>query len=115
MVPVCSRGNVKVKLRVRSRFPDQQHAQGQNCCKQRGDKRYCDKRESAQQCVVNDREHEHGNDWRDRYVRDEDGPFAFFTVSDRNATVLHLSLIHISEPTRQAEISYAVFCLKKKK
>src|SRR5678810_1348658 len=27
----------------------------------------------------------------------------------------HLSLIHISEPTRQAEISYAVFCLKKKK
>ena len=29
--------------------------------------------------------------------------------------VLNLSLIHISEPTRQAEISYAVFCLKKKK
>src|SRR5665213_2440710 len=29
-------------------------------------------------------------------------------------TVLHLSLIHISEPTRQAEISYAVFCLKQK-
>ena len=27
----------------------------------------------------------------------------------------NLSLIHISEPTRQAEISYAVFCLKKKK
>src|SRR5665213_3834382 len=26
-----------------------------------------------------------------------------------------LALIHISEPTRQAEISYAVFCLKKKK
>src|SRR5678810_151585 len=26
-----------------------------------------------------------------------------------------LSLIHISEPTRQAEISYAVLCLKKKK
>src|SRR5678809_1634068 len=25
-----------------------------------------------------------------------------------------ISLIHISEPTRQAEISYAVFCLKKK-
>ena len=30
-------------------------------------------------------------------------------------TVYYLSLIHISEPTRQAEISYAVFCLKKKK
>ena len=28
--------------------------------------------------------------------------------------VFVLSLIHISEPTRQAEISYAVFCLKKK-
>ena len=27
----------------------------------------------------------------------------------------YLSLIHIPEPTRQAEISYAVFCLKKKK
>src|SRR5678810_286866 len=33
-----------------------------------------------------------------------------FSVSD-----VSLSLIHISEPTRQAEISYAVFCLKKKK
>src|SRR5665213_4002094 len=30
-------------------------------------------------------------------------------------TGMTLSLIHISEPTRQAEISYAVFCLKKKK
>src|SRR5678810_316816 len=30
-------------------------------------------------------------------------------------TDFDLSLIHISEPTRQAEISYAVFCLKKKK
>src|SRR5678809_1768932 len=30
-------------------------------------------------------------------------------------TAEYLSLIHISEPTRQAEISYAVFCLKKKK
>src|SRR5674476_1636000 len=30
-------------------------------------------------------------------------------------TKQELSLIHISEPTRQAEISYAVFCLKKKK
>eukprot|EP00826_Nyctotherus_ovalis_P028270 TRINITY_DN2234_c0_g2_i5.p2 TRINITY_DN2234_c0_g2~~TRINITY_DN2234_c0_g2_i5.p2 ORF type:complete len:161 (-),score=55.93 TRINITY_DN2234_c0_g2_i5:19-501(-) len=30
-------------------------------------------------------------------------------------TLYYLSLIHISEPTRQAEISYAVFCLKKKK
>src|SRR5665647_3992143 len=27
----------------------------------------------------------------------------------------HLALIHISEPTRRTPISYAVFCLKKKK
>ena len=33
---------------------------------------------------------------------------------DKYPTDKHLSLIHISEPTRQAEISYAVFCLKKK-
>ena len=32
-----------------------------------------------------------------------------------NGGKIFLSLIHISEPTRQAEISYAVFCLKKKK
>src|SRR5665647_3755201 len=30
-------------------------------------------------------------------------------------SVLDLSLIHISEPTRRTPISYAVFCLKKKK
>eukprot|EP00658_Telonema_sp_P-2_P016822 TRINITY_DN16513_c0_g1_i1.p2 TRINITY_DN16513_c0_g1~~TRINITY_DN16513_c0_g1_i1.p2 ORF type:complete len:139 (-),score=26.84 TRINITY_DN16513_c0_g1_i1:88-504(-) len=30
-------------------------------------------------------------------------------------TLLVLSLIHISEPTRLLSISYAVFCLKKKK
>ena len=30
------------------------------------------------------------------------------------ATLLGLSLIHISEPTRPLYISYAVFCLKKK-
>src|SRR5660398_330819 len=30
-------------------------------------------------------------------------------------SVLGLSLIHISEPTRLRRISYAVFCLKKKK
>eukprot|EP00658_Telonema_sp_P-2_P065375 TRINITY_DN54629_c0_g1_i1.p1 TRINITY_DN54629_c0_g1~~TRINITY_DN54629_c0_g1_i1.p1 ORF type:complete len:135 (+),score=35.19 TRINITY_DN54629_c0_g1_i1:3-407(+) len=29
--------------------------------------------------------------------------------------VVYLSLIHISEPTRLLSISYAVFCLKKKK
>ena len=38
-----------------------------------------------------------------------------FIGSALNLSVPDLSLIHISEPTRQAEISYAVFCLKKKK
>ena len=32
-----------------------------------------------------------------------------------NAQVMALSLIHISESTRRVVISYAVFCLKKKK
>src|SRR5664279_5541049 len=36
-------------------------------------------------------------------------------MHDRAATMLELSLIHISEPTRRTPISYAVFCLKKKK
>ena len=41
-------------------------------------------------------------------------------ASSRNSgylvdTTLNLSLIHISEPTRLLSISYAVFCLKKKK
>src|SRR5450759_89206 len=34
---------------------------------------------------------------------------------DPKSTVADLSLIHISEPTRLGMISYAVFCLKKKK
>src|SRR5450756_1861049 len=33
----------------------------------------------------------------------------------RSTRYLELSLIHISEPTRLGMISYAVFCLKKKK
>src|SRR5665213_3542706 len=40
--------------------------------------------------------------------------FAFVLTHDvEGSRGLGLSLIHISEPTRQAEISYAVFCLKK--
>src|SRR5678810_1503872 len=35
-------------------------------------------------------------------------------IAENLAYYQYLSLIHISEPTRQAEISYAVFCLKKK-
>src|SRR5665213_3813118 len=37
------------------------------------------------------------------------------SATDATGANQYLSLIHISEPTRQAEISYAVFCLKKKK
>src|SRR5674476_520285 len=33
------------------------------------------------------------------------------SMEDSEASAEDLSLIHISEPTRQAEISYAVFCL----
>src|SRR5665647_3109502 len=35
--------------------------------------------------------------------------------TQNKCTVVSLSLIHISEPTRRTPISYAVFCLKKKK
>ena len=43
----------------------------------------------------------------------EEYPDSVF-VEDPAVVTRSLSLIHISEPTRQAEISYAVFCLKKK-
>ena len=33
----------------------------------------------------------------------------------KTTTIANLSLIHISEPTRLRRISYAVFCLQKKK
>src|SRR5678810_1473378 len=41
-------------------------------------------------------------------------PFVFgrpYRIRRLRRALQHLSLIHISEPTRQAEISYAVFCL----
>ena len=41
--------------------------------------------------------------------------YAVFELINGSCTVLSLSLIHISEPTRLGMISYAVFCLKKKK
>eukprot|EP00831_Metopus_contortus_P022674 TRINITY_DN20417_c0_g1_i2.p3 TRINITY_DN20417_c0_g1~~TRINITY_DN20417_c0_g1_i2.p3 ORF type:complete len:123 (-),score=14.21 TRINITY_DN20417_c0_g1_i2:83-451(-) len=41
--------------------------------------------------------------------------FAFLQYCFWGFGVLGLSLIHISEPTRPLYISYAVFCLKKKK
>ena len=47
-----------------------------------------------------------------------EGVFVLYPVSwalGAVLMVLYLSLIHISEPTRRTPISYAVFCLKKKK
>ena len=41
--------------------------------------------------------------------------FLFGTDEKGQLSVFNLSLIHISEPTRLRRISYAVFCLKKKK
>src|SRR5678809_645195 len=41
--------------------------------------------------------------------------FSLALWNERDPILKELSLIHISEPTRQAEISYAVFCLKKKR
>eukprot|EP00658_Telonema_sp_P-2_P001419 TRINITY_DN1052_c0_g1_i8.p1 TRINITY_DN1052_c0_g1~~TRINITY_DN1052_c0_g1_i8.p1 ORF type:complete len:143 (-),score=21.44 TRINITY_DN1052_c0_g1_i8:64-492(-) len=40
---------------------------------------------------------------------------AHFACMEGHEACLELSLIHISEPTRLLSISYAVFCLKKKK
>ena len=44
-----------------------------------------------------------------------DGSLVTFTRRLQRFTAHNLSLIHISEPTRLGMISYAVFCLKKKK
>ena len=41
--------------------------------------------------------------------------YAKFAPDLSEAELEALSLIHISEPTRLGMISYAVFCLKKKK
>ena len=46
----------------------------------------------------------------------EPGSYTCVDIASRPVAVVRdLSLIHISEPTRQEAISYAVFCLKKKK
>ena len=46
---------------------------------------------------------------------DLDAQMAAWKLADQSRAIVDLSLIHISEPTRQEAISYAVFCLKKKK
>ena len=54
-------------------------------------------------------------DLRRHHFLNEDIRLRLFYNYQVRHMVYILSLIHISEPTRQAEISYAVFCLKKKK
>ena len=48
-------------------------------------------------------------------VKVEDTPLSPEEQKMVNDFAEKLSLIHISEPTRRTPISYAVFCLKKKK
>ena len=48
-------------------------------------------------------------------VRGMKGPIGVALMDLDDFKVYNLSLIHISEPTRRTPISYAVFCLKKKK
>src|SRR5665647_2207603 len=51
-----------------------------------------------------------------RWFRECGGmPPSHLAPSSAPALGRYLSLIHISEPTRRTPISYAVFCLKKKK
>ena len=47
-------------------------------------------------------------------VRDPSATAEVASINEKRKEVYALSLIHISEPTRQAESSSAVFCLKKK-
>ena len=58
-----------------------------------------------------------GSTYSVKYVRGASAPDVQTAKAAVEAILaeVDLSLIHISEPTRQAEISYAVFCLKKKK
>src|SRR5665647_2543273 len=48
-------------------------------------------------------------------VLDKSNPPFFKWFEGGKTNIILLSLIHISEPTRRTPISYAVFCLKKKK
>ena len=50
-----------------------------------------------------------------RYNTPGDNLLTLIDVDETEHDVYILSLIHISEPTRLLSISYAVFCLKKKK
>ena len=49
------------------------------------------------------------------YMTGEETELDRTVIDEIGDPLMHLSLIHISEPTRRTPISYAVFCLKKKK
>src|SRR5664279_5066664 len=51
--------------------------------------------------------------WQDQGMSQAFSNLRKIVVNGQN--ISYLSLIHISEPTRRTPISYAVFCLKKKK
>eukprot|EP00825_Cyclidium_porcatum_P006454 TRINITY_DN13207_c0_g2_i4.p2 TRINITY_DN13207_c0_g2~~TRINITY_DN13207_c0_g2_i4.p2 ORF type:complete len:105 (-),score=5.70 TRINITY_DN13207_c0_g2_i4:29-343(-) len=74
---------------------------------------------SAAHIAIVNTEGQHRFDWL--IQRPDDGAALAVEVSasivdlDGESVILALSLIHISEPTRLGMISYAVFCLKKKK
>eukprot|EP00831_Metopus_contortus_P049468 TRINITY_DN4086_c0_g1_i3.p1 TRINITY_DN4086_c0_g1~~TRINITY_DN4086_c0_g1_i3.p1 ORF type:complete len:287 (-),score=66.72 TRINITY_DN4086_c0_g1_i3:94-954(-) len=53
--------------------------------------------------------------YRGTYVTFSNNNMTVENSSGGQASIIGLSLIHISEPTRPLYISYAVFCLKKKK
>ena len=55
-----------------------------------------------------------GTEWENKSLEDiVTGTYSKDAVAQNG--IFNLSLIHISEPTRLLSISYAVFCLKKKK
>ncbi len=53
--------------------------------------------------------------WNPRRLQSGLNTRNFLEPGNKCPVVLSLSLIHISEPTRLGMLSYAVFCLKKKK
>ena len=60
----------------------------------------------------------HPPEYVQQFAADHGIPRVFESLEEMagevDCAIIHLSLIHISEPTRLLSISYAVFCLKKK-
>ena len=48
-----------------------------------------DKGQSARQGVVDERERDYSDDWRNRYVGDRGSPLTFSTISVRNLIIMH--------------------------